>query len=266
MNVNEQSIEEAQIHVENIGGISSSTISISDTVVILAGRNATGRTSMLQAIRGVLGSEAVSLKADADEGRVELSIGDETYTRKLVRKNGSVSFEGDPYLSDVEAADCFAFLLEDNPARQAVRQGENLREIIMRPVDTDALESEISRLREDLHEINREIERLDDAETKRESLVQRQSELRTQLEEKRETLEAKERELEDADASLDESQAQKRKREENLSELQEVRSSLKGVRHELESERESLQALKEEKSETKIEDRNEEAKETEKNA
>ena len=42
---------------------------------------------------------------------------------------------------DPELADLFAFLLESNEARQAVARGDDLRETIMRPIDTDEIES-----------------------------------------------------------------------------------------------------------------------------
>ncbi len=44
-------------------------------VTILAGRNATNRTSLLQVLMAALGSERVSLKGDAEEGRVDSLAG-----------------------------------------------------------------------------------------------------------------------------------------------------------------------------------------------
>ena len=73
------------IHVENVGGISESDVTLQPGVTVLAGRNATNRTSFLQALMSVLGSEHVSLKGDADAGHVELSTGNETYSRTLER-------------------------------------------------------------------------------------------------------------------------------------------------------------------------------------
>src|SRR5699024_6206877 len=136
----------AEIHAENIGGIDDTTVSLSSGVTALTGRNATNRTSLLRALMGALGSDRVSLKGDADEGRVELTLGgedDSIYTRTLAREDGTVVMGGEPYLEDSEGADLFAFLLENNEARQAVARSENLREVIMRPVDTDAIQAEI---------------------------------------------------------------------------------------------------------------------------
>lgn len=248
MSTGNLSKEKAHIQVENIGGITSSTVTFEPGVTVLSGRNATNRTSMLQAIMGVLGSDEVSLKADADEGLIELQLDQERFTRYLTRQNGTVSFEGNPFLSDSTAADCFAFLLEDNPARRAVRRGEDLREVIMEPVDTEAIEAEITRLQNELREIDRKIDRTDELESRAEVLTTKKAELESQLEEQRETLRAKKDEFEAADADLDESKSQKARRESTLNELQAVRSSLENVRHELASERESLEALRNERS------------------
>ena len=82
-----QSTEEESIRltVENIGGIDHTNATFSPGVTVLAGRNATNRTSLLRALMAALGSEHVSLKSDTDEGHVELEIGDSTYIRTLSR-------------------------------------------------------------------------------------------------------------------------------------------------------------------------------------
>jgi len=128
---------EAKLAVENIGGIDKTVVAFEPGVTVLSGRNATNRTSLLQAIMAALGSDRVSVKADAEGASVELSLEGETYLRTLKRGNGAPRTDGDPYLEDSTLADLFAFLLESNETRRAVVTGEDLREIIMRPVDTD---------------------------------------------------------------------------------------------------------------------------------
>lgn len=56
------------MEVENIGGIAASEVNIPDSVTILRGRNATNRTSFLQAVMAAFGSTNVSLEADAEQG------------------------------------------------------------------------------------------------------------------------------------------------------------------------------------------------------
>ena len=73
--------EAISVRVENIGGIDETELDVSPSVTALTGRNATNRTSLIQATMAALGSDRVSLKGDAEEGHVELTIGDTTYTR-----------------------------------------------------------------------------------------------------------------------------------------------------------------------------------------
>lgn len=74
MSTEQGSRETIQISVENIVGIDQTDLAISPGVTALTGRNATNRTSLLQAVMAALGSDAVSFKGDADEGHVELTI------------------------------------------------------------------------------------------------------------------------------------------------------------------------------------------------
>jgi len=236
-----------EVRAENVGGIDETAVSFSAGTTVLAGRNATNRTSFLQAIMAGLGSDTASLKGDADEGRVELSIGDETYERTLTRSGGSVVFGGDPYLDDVELAELFAFLLESNEARRAVARGDDLRDLIMRPVDTDEIQVEIRRLETEKREIDDRLESLDDLANKLPDLEERRTDLAEQIEDKRAELEAAEEAVEDADVAVSESREGQAELEESLDELKAARSSLETVRFQLETERDSLDALEEER-------------------
>ena len=151
----------AELSVENVGGIDSTEIAFSPGVTSLTGRNATNRTSLLQALMATLGSDHVSLKGDANRGEVALTLDGETYTRTLERRNGTVVFDGDPYLDDTEAAELLAFLLESDEACQAVARDDDLREVIMRPVDTAAIQVEIEQLEAEKRDLDDELNRLD---------------------------------------------------------------------------------------------------------
>ena len=247
MSTIESSSEYIQIAASNIGGIDETEVTLTPGVNILTGRNATNRTSFLQAIMASLGSDRISLKGDAKEGDVELTIGDDTYTRQLVRTNGTISASGNPYLSDPELADLFAFLLESNEARRAVAQGGDLREIIMRPVDTDAIQTEIEQLKSERRRVDDQLDELESIKERLPELEQRRNELEEQLEEKEAELEEKEAELEDVDADVDETRDEKDRLEERLDELNETRSELEDVRFRLETTRESLVSLREER-------------------
>jgi|AntDeeMetagen681_2_1112603.scaffolds.fasta_scaffold03370_2 chromosome segregation ATPase len=238
----------AKVEARNIGGINSTSVEVPPGVTVLSGKNATNRTSFLQAIQAALGSTNASLKGDADTGHVMLKLGDETYERALERTNGHISFSGDGYLEDPTVADLFAFLLESNEARQAVARGDDLREIIMRPVDTDAIREEISTLKTKNEEMNKELAKIESIKQELPTLEQRRTSLRNEIKEKREELKAKEEAIADSSNSIEETRDEKAKFEEKLDELRDTRSELEQVRYEIESTEESITALKQERN------------------
>lgn len=237
----------ASVRVRNVGGIDETTVEFTTGVNVLAGRNATNRTSLLRALMTALGSDDVALKGDADEGSVELTIGDETYTRRLVRHGDGVSFEGDPYLTGdaVEYADCFAFLLETNDARRAVVSGgRDLREVLLRPVDTDAIERELRERLRERRETEAELDRIADAADRLEAARTRREELVAELEENRERRDELQAEMDDEDGRPGGSDGE---RSSVLEELNDVRSELGTTRYRLETAREGLEAAREER-------------------
>jgi len=236
----------ARVHVENVGGIDETDVSFQPGVTVLAGRNASNRTSLLQAIMAGLGSDRASLKADADAGLVELEIGEESYTRTLERTDDGVAFGGEPYASDVDAADAFAFLLESNEARRAVARGDDLRDVIMGAVDTDAIEAEIDRLGERKRELESELDERGRLEERVRSLDAELEDLESALAGKREAYDEKQTAVEEADAELEQSREQKAELEEKLAALQEVRSSLETVRFRLDTGIETAERLRDE--------------------
>jgi chromosome segregation ATPase len=239
--------------VQNIGGIAQTSVDFSPGVTLLVGRNATNRTSFLQAVMAALGSDAVSIKGDADKASVELSLGDETYTRRLYRRSDGVVTEGDPYLDDAELANLFAFLLESNEARRAVATGGDLRELIMRPVDTEAIQSEIDRRVQERESLKRELEEIEAHKAELPELEEQRTQLENEIEEKKAELEAKEEQLEQVDADVEETRQEKSEFEEELETLRSKRADLDDVRYNLETERESLEALREECNELRHE-------------
>ena len=241
--------ESIQIHVENVGGIDRTDVETAAGVTVLTGRNATNRTSLLQAVMAGLGSDSVSLKGDANEGTVELSIGDETYTRTLTRENGVVATDGEPYLDDPTVADLFAFLLESNEARRAVARSDDLRDLIMRPIDTDVIRTEISELEDRRRELDDQLDELDTLQDDLPDLEAKRRRLDEQIAEKRDALEAKEAELDDADRDVDETREEKAELEDTLDELRRTRSELEDVRYDIDTHEESVDALHDERAE-----------------
>lgn len=253
MSSQSQQSQATRLYAENIGGIDETSIDIPPGVTVLAGRNATNRTSFLQSLMAALGSKNVSLKGDADEGLAELTIGDTTYTRTLTRAGGDVLTDGDPYLADPELADLFAFLLESNEARRAVATSSDLRELIMRPIDTDAIRDEIDDLESEKRELDARLEELESLERDLPDLEEKRTSLESDIEEKRAELAAKEEEIEDFDADVDETREEKRELDEKLEELRDARGDLEDVRYDIETQRKSIEASKEERTDLEAE-------------
>jgi DNA repair exonuclease SbcCD ATPase subunit len=239
----------AELRVQNVGGIDETTITFEPGVTLLVGRNATNRTSLLQAVMAAVGSDNVSVKADADEAHVELMLDGATYTHTLRNIDGGMTTSGTPYLNDATVADLFSFLLESNDARRAVVTDGDLRELIMRPVDTDEIQAEIERLVEERRQIDEELEELDGLKNRLPSFEKERKRLEGQTEDKRAELEAVEAEIEATDTDVEQGREEQSRLEETLEHLREKRADLEDVRYELETEQESLESLRGEKRE-----------------
>jgi DNA repair exonuclease SbcCD ATPase subunit len=242
--VTEQTV---RLKAENIGGIERTEVTFDPGVTILTGRNATNRTSLLQAIMGGLGSDRVSLKGDADSGHIKLQIGDTEYTQELERQADGVAMHGDPYLDDTQLADLFAFLLESNDARRTVALEADLHDIIMEPVDDDAIQSEIRQLKSRREDIDAKIQKRQSLKEKLPKLEEERVEIEAEIEEKREELEAKRTELEEQSADASEARAEETELEEKMQDLQQAKSQLDTTTFRIESQAESLESLKAER-------------------
>ncbi|WP_256403393.1 archaea-specific SMC-related protein [Halorubrum salinum] len=237
-----------RVHASNVGGIDETEVQIQPGVTVLSGRNATNRTSFLQALMAGLGSTRPSLKGDAAEGRVELTVGDETYTRTLTRRGDTIAFGGDPYLDDPELADLFAFLLENNESRRAVARGDDLREIIMRPVDTDQIEAEIRELESEKDDLDDRISGLDQLESTLPDLEARRDEIAAELEEARADLADAQEAIDELDADLEESRSRKEELEAAFQRVREARSEVEDLTFEIETEESTLSELRSERT------------------
>ena len=233
----------AEVAVERIGGIDATTAAFTPGVTVLAGRNATNRTSFLRSLMAVLGSEHASLKGDADHGSVTLELDRGTYTRELTRTNGGVAFAGEPYLEEPQLADLFAFLLESNPARRAVVRDDDLREIILRPVDVEVIEARISQLQTEKRGIDEQLSELSKASRERESLEEERARLTNQLNTAKADLEDARKSFETVQQSSSEGTGS-----DQLDSLRETQSQLEDVTYDLETEQESVASLEAEQA------------------
>jgi peptidoglycan hydrolase CwlO-like protein len=235
-----------RVRVSNVGGIDETEVTFEAGITVLSGRNASNRTSLLRAVMAALGSDRAELKADAEEGFVELEYGNSTYERTLSRRNGTVAMDGSPYLedpADVELADLFAFLLQSNEARDAVSRGDDLREILMRPVDTAAIQDEIRRTQRERERIDEELAEIDDASERLPSLEERRRELEATIESLETELESKRDQLAETDAQVEVEVEDRGEIDSAMAELETARSSYNQTRQRLETERKSVESL-----------------------
>ena len=238
-----------RLSARNVGGIDETTVDISPGVTVLEGRNATNRTSLLQAIMAGCGSDDVAIKADADTASVSMTVDGETVERTLPRENGEVIGDGDPLLEELEPAELFAFLLESNESRRAVARGDDLRELIMRPVDTAAIRRDIRQAEARKRSVDQRLDELEALEREEPALERREEELAAEIEETEATLAEVEAEIDAASAEVADEREEQQETEEKLAELRDLRSRLDDVRYERETERESLERLRAERAE-----------------
>ncbi|MFW5905856.1 MAG: archaea-specific SMC-related protein, partial [archaeon] len=245
----------ASISIDNIGGIDHTDVEILPGVTVLAGENATNRTSFLQGLMASLGSENVSLKADAETGRAEIELDGTVYTRELTRSGESVLFAGEPYVEGTEAtlADLFAFLLESNAARQAIVRREDLREIIMEPVDTAELEAEIRSLQSERDEIDEQLDHLEDLSARLPDLEERRVELEGTIESKRAEVESVREDLESKEIDPETAEQEQRELEKTLEELNGLKSRLRETENAIERTSTQLESYRRESEERKQE-------------
>jgi DNA repair exonuclease SbcCD ATPase subunit len=242
--MSQQRGEPIRFEVARIGGIEETAVELRPGVTALVGRNATNRTSFLQSIMAACGSTAVNVKGDAEEGRVALELDGETYERTLRRHGRSVSASGEAPLDEPRTAELFAFLLESNPVRQAVARADPLRGLIMEPIDTDAIETEIARLQTERREIEAELDDVTTQERRLPDLRERRERLADEIQATEAELTEKREHLAEASGRLDEERTRSSELDERLTDLNARRRELKEVRSDIEIEESAIEEIR----------------------
>jgi predicted nucleic acid-binding Zn-ribbon protein len=247
-----------RINIQNLGGIDTMEQSISPGVSILVGRNATNRSSMLRSLAAGLGGRdsAARLKSDADSGQAQLSISNETYTREYTRNGQTIQKQGDPYTTESNLVDTFVALFADCPARRAVEQDENLREILMKPVDTAEIRTQISELKQRRSKLEDTIQRAENRKNELPQLEEKRGRLEDDLEDVEEEITELESVVEEIESTADESSetAQLRDELESLrDELSNAERRADEIHNQLEFRRDERASLSEERDELESE-------------
>ena len=252
----DESLSPMVVTVENIGGIDAVERTIDPGLTVLAGRNATNRTSFLQALMAAFGSHSdqISLKSNATEGKVTVDVEDgPTYTRRLRRAGGTTVMDGDPYTDDPELLDLYAFLLRENPVRRAVERGEGLYDLLMEPIDTGEIERQIRQEADRKDRIDQQLERRQEEKRRLPELEQERQELERELaslREREQTLEEKRKRLESEQPA-----EEVRKRSDELDEkLRELEAERDRIDREIDRKEAKIEGAKAEIAESTVPD------------
>ncbi|WP_318567013.1 archaea-specific SMC-related protein [Salinigranum marinum] len=234
------------LSLENIAGIRRAEAVIEPGVNAVRASNWQGKSSFLAGIETVFGTET-SLTEGQDTGRVALRTEDDEFVVELARRSGSVSRTGTPYLSDdydLICAELFAFLGDDNAIRRAVRDGENLEELLTRPLDFENIDERIADIRVERDQVETERQRAADAASRLPQLQQRVTKLEATLEE----LRVDRSELEDETADTDDARREelsslRAERERVETRIQRLETTVERVRERLTETEAELDAL-----------------------
>jgi len=186
-------MEPWDITIENVAGIRAGDATIHPGVNTVKAENWQGKSSFIAAIQAAMGT-ATPLTEGATVGSVRLDTGDGTYAVELTRRSGDVVVDGEPVLEagfDRVCADLYAFMDGTNEVREAVRAGENLEDVLTRPLDFENLDERIAERRRERDQVDAELERaveaaatlpdaaatVNDLESAREALRHRRDEL-----------------------------------------------------------------------------------------
>ncbi|PSP58941.1 chromosome segregation protein SMC [Halobacteriales archaeon QH_7_66_36] len=237
------------VYAENIGGLSESEVTLQPGVTVLRGENATGRTSLLKGLTGVLGGSIPALRGNTEKGHIQLEWGEDIYNQHLERKNRTVQSSGQTVTERSDLVDLFVSLTENNPTRRAVVQDENLRDIIMRPVDTDAIQRRIEELQSERNRIGQRLRFIDNELDSRTKVTSRKTSVENELNEVDEQITKLREQLAEYDADIEEAEQV----EEALTSLEKRKQKLESISNRIRTNEDTLEALRDEQKELQTE-------------
>ena len=173
--------------IENIAGIRTADATIQPGVNAVRATNWQGKSSLLAAIRTVMGV-STPLSEGTESGFVSLETEDTSISMDLYRENKRVEREGMPYLPDEYdrvRGELFAFLDERNPIRHAVRNDEPLKHLLTRPLDFENIDEQITDCKREREQIEAELEQAEKAADKLPTLKERKNSIENDLQERR---------------------------------------------------------------------------------
>jgi DNA repair exonuclease SbcCD ATPase subunit len=182
-----------KLDITNIGGIRSGSASVEDGLNVIQASNFRGKSSFITALRTAIGAtgqyEDHPLTEGMDTGKVTLETEGDEYNVMLERPSpGVVKRTGTPYLSDETDQICarlYACLDKNNPVRKAVRNGEDLTDLLQDPLNIEDIDAQINALKGEKREIKQKITEAKRAGDQLPSVQETVTRLKSELEELR---------------------------------------------------------------------------------
>jgi len=240
-----------ELEILNIAGIRHGEPTVNPGINAVQASNWQGKTSLVTAIRTVLGASVTSstLTDDADSGSVQLRTSDQVYERRLQRTGESVTAEGEPYLTNEQqqvAAELFAFLDEHNWIRTAVREGQDLTPHLIEPLEREDIDGQIRRLKSERETIESDLDRAQQAAeqlpAKTEAINRLETEL-AELETEIEGLEGDATESGEQTELRDELTAARREREQVSQRVNRLERKIESLESQIEDKENELAAM-----------------------
>lgn len=184
--------------VTNIGGIRYGTTTIEDGLNVIQASNFRGKSSLVGALKTAFGAtghyDDHPLTEGTERGEVTLETETTEYSVVLERlSHRAVGRNGTPYIADESEQLCvrlFACLDAANPIRQAVRNGEDVTELLQAPLDFEDIDSQIASLTSEKRDIDQQIAEATRAGEQLPALQEAVTSLETELEELRDRRDA----------------------------------------------------------------------------
>lgn len=172
------------IDIHNIAGILDGSATIEPGLNAVRASNWQGKSSFIRSIKTGLGV-STALTEGADSGAVTLETPEGTVRVSLHSDGETVRRDGDPYLTDeydVARTELFACLDETNEVRRAVRNGEGLEDVLMRPLDLQNIDEQIASLKHEREQVETELAQAREAKKRLPSTQEKVTKLETELE------------------------------------------------------------------------------------
>ena len=242
------------VDITNIAGIRSGQATFEPGVNVVQAENWQGKSSLLAALQTVMGTTGMEsarhpLTEGAAQGSVRLDTGAETYEVHLEQGSGdAVHRSGTPFLeadADRMRAHLFAFLGETNPVRAAVRNQEDLGDLLTKPLEMEDIEEQIADLKRERRELESEIEQATAATAERPTVQESVTQLEADLEDLRAHRQELRAELDDEDlADLRDELGERRADLASVeSDVERIRNKIERQETRLEEKRDQLDAI-----------------------